>query len=587
MALTRARKVLEYVVRDVFERRVKEPPGTRPLENLLQRLVKEGFFPERLDAYANTVRKLGNVGTHNFGERITASDVYQSLTQLMPILEWYFEVERPEAGVSLVVLPQVEAARSESPTPGSKHRSESHIAVVPKGLRSFDARDSDFFPQLLPGARDKDGLPESIRFWKHRIEATDELTFTVGVIYGLSGCGKSSLMKAGLLPRLSRDIIGVYVEATPDETETKLLNGLRKHIPGLTSDFDLARTIAALRQGHSLGANQKVLLVLDQFEQWLHARRQEQDTELAQALRQCDGEHVQCIVMVRDDFWVPLSRFMEELNIRLIPGENSALVDLFDLRHAKKVLMAFGRAFDALPDGPESFSKDQENFLVQAIEGLAQDGRVISMRLALFAEMVKGKPWTHATLKGVGGMEGVGVTFLEETFASTALRSLQKGAQTVLMALLPESGTDIKGHMRSYEELREASVYATRPDEFDNLLRILDREVRLITPTDPEGIDTEVRQRQGATGGKYYQLTHDYLVPSLRVWLTRKQKETRRGRAELRLAERSALWNSKPENRHLPSFWEWANIQLILQQQKFEGSRGFSFEIRGHFPVCS
>ena len=36
-----------------------------------------------------------------------------------------------------------------------------------------------------------------------------------------------------------------------------------------------------------------------------------------------------------------------------------------------------------------------------------------------------------------------------------------------------------------------------------------------------------------------YQLTHDYLVPSLRAWLTRKQRESRRGRAELRLAERA------------------------------------------------
>src|SRR5207302_8637717 len=63
MALTRARKVLEHVVRDVYERRVKEPPGTRPLENLLQRLVKDRHFPPILDAYANTVRMLGNVGT--------------------------------------------------------------------------------------------------------------------------------------------------------------------------------------------------------------------------------------------------------------------------------------------------------------------------------------------------------------------------------------------------------------------------------------------------------------------------------------------------------------------------------------------
>ncbi len=39
---------------------------------------------------------------------------------------------------------------------------------------------------------------------------------------------------------------------------------------------------------------------------------------------------------------------------------------------------------------------------------------------------------------------------------------------------------------------------------------------------------------------RHYQLTHDYLVHSLRDWLTRKQRETRRGRAALRLAERAA-----------------------------------------------
>ena len=66
---------------------------------------------------------------------------------------------------------------------------------------------------------------------------------------------------------------------------------------------------------------------------------------------------------------------------------------------------------------------------------------------------------------------------------------------------------------------------------------------------------------------RYYQLTHDYLVHSLRDWLTRKQRETRRGRAELRLAERSSLWNAKPENRHLPSVLEWANIRLLTKKR--------------------
>ena len=56
-------------------------------------------------------------------------------------------------------------------------------------------------------------------------------------------------------------------------------------------------------------------------------------------------------------------------------------------------------------------------------------------------------------------------------------------------------------------------------------------------------------------------------MPSLRDWLTRKQKETRRGRAELRLADRAALWNAKPENQQLPSWWEWANIRLFTRKK--------------------
>ena len=56
------------------------------------------------------------------------------------------------------------------------------------------------------------------------------------------------------------------------------------------------------------------------------------------------------------------------------------------------------------------------------------------------------------------------MTFLEETFsASTAPpehRLHQKAAQAVLKALLPQSGTDIKGQMRSESSLREVSGYA-------------------------------------------------------------------------------------------------------------------------------
>jgi len=46
--------------------------------------------------------------------------------------------------------------------------------LVPKGLRHFEENDADFFLQLLPGPRDRDGLPESVRYWKTRVEAENK-----------------------------------------------------------------------------------------------------------------------------------------------------------------------------------------------------------------------------------------------------------------------------------------------------------------------------------------------------------------------------------------------------------------------------
>jgi hypothetical protein len=54
-----------------------------------------------------------------------------------------------------------------------------------------------------------------------------------------------------------------------------------------------------------------------------------------QALRRCDGGRVQCIVMVRDDFWMAVTRFLRDLEVRLVEGQISAAVDLFPLRHAR------------------------------------------------------------------------------------------------------------------------------------------------------------------------------------------------------------------------------------------------------------
>ena len=99
------------------------------------------------------------------------------------------------------------------------------VRMRPKGLRAFDQDDRDFFLGLLPGPRDRDGLPESLRFWKvaDRARRITKIPFAVGLLCGPSGSGKTSMVKAGLLCRLSpADVITVYVEASPGTTETRL-----------------------------------------------------------------------------------------------------------------------------------------------------------------------------------------------------------------------------------------------------------------------------------------------------------------------------------------------------------------------------
>jgi uncharacterized protein (TIGR03067 family) len=101
MALTKARKVLESVLRRVWEHFIpNEPIGTRPLEEVLQRLQKNGYLPRKQAAYAVAVKELGNVGTHVHDEKVDKKDVAQALNPLIAVLEWYFDQDWVEGGAA-------------------------------------------------------------------------------------------------------------------------------------------------------------------------------------------------------------------------------------------------------------------------------------------------------------------------------------------------------------------------------------------------------------------------------------------------------------------------------------------------------
>ena len=149
--------------------------------------------------------------------------------------------------------------------------------VVPKGLRCFDQMDREFFLRLVPGPRDRRGVPEAVRFWGNLLQERDaNNTFRVGLLYGPSGCGKSSLIRAGVVPQLGASVRVLVIEAAHDETERRLTAEIHRYFPGLPSGQSLAELLADIREGSALPPGEKLVIVIDQFEQWLHGWRQDE-----------------------------------------------------------------------------------------------------------------------------------------------------------------------------------------------------------------------------------------------------------------------------------------------------------------------
>ena len=446
--------------------------------------------------------------------------------------------------------------------------------VVPRGLRAFGQRDAGFFLKLVPGPRASHGLPDVVEHWKDWIEdESAEPTSRVGVIYGPSGSGKSSLLQAGVLPQLDKSVSVICIQATPHDTEKTLRTSFERVLSTTIGDRDLADVAADLRTGRGLSGEKQVVIIVDQMEQWLATRRPLERSEFAGVLRQCDGKRLKAVLLVRDEFWLPLSRLLEFLEVPFQSGRNAVVVDLFDKRHARSVLHEFGIGYQRLPPSADELTSEQTRFLDDAIDALATDGSVYPVRIAIFAEMMKSRDWTQSSLRSSGGVGAIGVRFLEDSFTSETTteryRMHTDAAARVLAKLLPEGQSQIRGQSPTVTELRTASGYAEQPSAFSDLLDILESELRLISVA-REIIRTgdrthETREIPRLNEDTRYLLAHEYLIVPVREWLHRRQRNSFRGRTLLAYENSLADWKSHRTTKFLPWFTDWLRFHAVLR----------------------
>lgn len=463
---------------------------------------------------------------------------------------------------------------------------------LPTNLRPLQTIDTRAFLEMLPGPRDASGVPQSVQFWKDRIDVRGPREpFRVGLLYGPSGSGKSTFLHSGLLPLLSKNVIVVYLETHPSGTEQRLRRALRRAFPELVETLTLPEMVTVIRRGDGLEKGDRLLVVLDQFEQWLHGNLESAETELVRTLRQCDGDRVQTLLVVRDDFWLATSRLMQAIEVPIIEGNNSRLLEPFDEKHLRRLATAWYRTVNGTADavaqrpsldeaaGIEPAAADE---FADAVVGLLATETTLSrapLHLAMLVMLLGRERWTADRVRSFRSVAVMQQLYLRRWFdGSDAPLEFRNHAQAIRQVLhvLAGDATTLKAEPVSRDRLQRASGYEQQATAFDELLEILDQRMRLVQAVDETATTENVAaaelansERSKETHDIRYQLGHDGLVPIVRQWLADERRATRTGRAQELLEERAGSWSRQPASTQLPGILETLQIRLGTRRREW------------------
>jgi hypothetical protein len=374
--------------------------------------------------------------------------------------------------------------QAQTTAPSSTPPAEVAPAPLPaspyKGLDAFDATDAAIFY----------GRQEDSARLANKILANPLV-----VVYGESGSGKTSLLRAGVTPRLVRAGFAVRLARV--------------------REFDPAAT------GNLPGLAARAVLILDQAEELLVLWGEAQRQAFAQALMAALADHShdwRVALVVRDDF-LPQLASLE----KLIPG-------LLDQRYRLERLSWEG-AGEAITGPAARFNVSFEPLLVESLLHDLWQGGVAPPQLQLVCDRLYhqfGRPGATIRLadyQQVGGAAGILAAYLTDALAAYTPEE-QPQVQAVLSALVTSHQTKA---VLSADEVTTASSLPAA-----TVTALLDRLLgqRLLRRVD----DT------------HFELSHDYLAARIAGWLDAQQVALKQ--AQELLARLLADWQAR---RSFPS----------------------------------
>jgi len=415
-----------------------------------------------------------------------------------------------------------------------------------KGLRAFTKEDAEVFARL-----------QRERVLRNCIEALTHKNFRFGVLYGESGCGKTSFLQAGLLYRLSQEDspeLGVYVRFSDKEALTTVRKAIVEQLPLTAEDVKDADFLALMTQAAE-SAEKPLILFFDQFEQFFVHRKQKADREPFIAGLVAWFEHpepppVKILFSIRADLYHNLVEIQQALDYSPSPLEIFRL-EKFTPKQATRILGEIS-AIEGL--------KFEESFVEEvATRELAsrEDGLISPVDLQVLAWTIEKqnadelRAFNRVAFQKVGGIEGLLTRFLQRTLDARVTAAQRQAALKVLLALT-DLDRGVRAGLLTLEALQEKLKDTVKAEEVKEAANWLVRgDVRLITPAN------NAEDRLG------YELAHEKIIPALRRVAGKELSEA--DRANQLLDRRVNEWlGNRQHPRYLLNLWElW-----FIQRQK-------------------
>ncbi len=409
-----------------------------------------------------------------------------------------------------------------------------------KGLRSFELKDAEIFKRL---ERQKDV--------QDCLAALEDKALRLGILTGESGAGKSSLLQAGVMPRLGDSgFEGVCVKLGDREP----IGVIRRALKGTEGEEFVPMLTGAVER-----AGKPIVLILDQFEQFFVQFQEAERGAFVEALKAWYASEVsvKILIGIRGDLSDRLLEIQQALGYSLRPNQ-SVRLEKFSPEQATNVLDVIAQT--------EGLAFNRSFVLEVARDELAgKDGKVLPVDVQILAQMISReteegrRSFDKGAFLKLGGVEGLLGRSLTRSLAAMPIKAERDRILEVLLAL-----TDLERNVRagafSVAGLRgmEGKVQGT-PEEVGATVNWL-VEARLITPV--EGDDGPGNEQASE---QVYELAHERLIPALRQVANRELTEA--NRANLLLDQRVNEWIGSGKNgRYLFGLGE---LRLLRRQRGF------------------